>query len=166
MCHSYGWTTSTWWTLPGEAFQLNCLSQNRKELFKLFTFFIVTKYVLLSELERDGCCLRDDGYGMVTYFSHFYECRTFSAQFRTCPSFWYKMPNLKLGDTLCSSNAVMSSGAWGMREKLSEDLSKISGHSFLLIGHFIEHYLEEADHFKLWDSHSVTEHLERKFVIL
>lgn len=47
--------------------------------------------------------------------SNFYECRTLRNKepvLLTCPSFWYKMPNLKLGDTLCSSNAVMSSGAW------------------------------------------------------
>lgn len=40
--------------LPSEALQLNCLSQNRKELFKILTFLIVTEYVLLRELEKEG----------------------------------------------------------------------------------------------------------------
>lgn len=40
--------------LPGEALQLNCLSQNRKELFKILSFLIVTEYVLLRELEIEG----------------------------------------------------------------------------------------------------------------
>lgn len=40
--------------LPREALQLNCLSQNRKELFKILTFLIVTEYVLLRELEKEG----------------------------------------------------------------------------------------------------------------
>lgn len=42
---------------------------------------------------------------------------TTASWFLTCLSFWHKMPNLKLRDTLCSSNAVISSGAWGMSDK-------------------------------------------------
>lgn len=127
-------------TLPGEALQLNRLSQNGQELFKLFTFVIVTEYVLLCELGRDGLCLRGSSYDMAQYFSHFNKnagrCEVKHQSF-TCPSFWYKTPNLKLGDTLCSSNAVMSSGAWGMRkgDQLWEDLSKIHG-LYLFIIHF------------------------------
>lgn len=40
--------------LPSEALQLNCLSQNRKELFKILAFLIVTEYVLLRKLEKEG----------------------------------------------------------------------------------------------------------------
>lgn len=40
--------------LPSEALQLNRLSQNRKELFKILAFLIVTEYVLLRKLEKEG----------------------------------------------------------------------------------------------------------------
>lgn len=53
-------------TLPSKALQLNRLSKNGKELFKFFTFLIVAKYVLLSELERDECCQR--GSGVMTWY--------------------------------------------------------------------------------------------------
>lgn len=46
-------------TLPCESLQLNRLSQNRQELFKLLAFLIVTQYILLSELQGNGflmCC--------------------------------------------------------------------------------------------------------------
>lgn len=57
---------------------------------------------------------------MIWCHGNFNDCRTLSNKktvLLTCPSFWYKMPNLKLGDTLCSSNAVMSSGAWRISER-------------------------------------------------
>lgn len=38
--------------LPGEALQLDRLSQNRQELYKLLALLIVTKYVLLGDLQR------------------------------------------------------------------------------------------------------------------
>lgn len=40
----------------------------------------------------------------------------------TCPSCWYNIPNLKLEETLCSSNVVIRSGAWGMKE-IKEEFS-------------------------------------------
>lgn len=37
-------------TLPSEPLKCDCISQNREEFLKLFTFLIVTEYVLLCQL--------------------------------------------------------------------------------------------------------------------
>lgn len=60
-----------------------------------------------------------------------------AARSHTCPSFWHKMPNLKLRDTLCSSKVVMSSGAWGMSEtEIWEDPAEINAPHLIFIANF------------------------------
>lgn len=44
-CHHVGYCT-----LPSEPLKCDCISQNREEFLKLFTFLIVTEYVLLCQL--------------------------------------------------------------------------------------------------------------------
>lgn len=55
----------------------------------------------------------------------------------TWPSFWHKMPNLKLRDTLCSSKVVMSSGAWRMSETgIWEDPAEIKAPYLIFMDNF------------------------------